>query len=184
VFFGSSFMDKLTALSTSIALLAGVMAFFAVGPASGLFLIWVSTIAWAAFFLLGADKAALTNMLVCGTFGAAMGWIGALIIANIAPDTALGVPMMAALAVIETVWVMCMAAHFPKFAAIPASVLGYSCMFGYLLQTPDTLAHDALLGVSLSNPLVLVSISIALGAYFGVWSGQFAAKLETINFKK
>ncbi|MCQ8103030.1 DUF1097 domain-containing protein [Methylomonas sp. SURF-2] len=177
-------MDKLTALSTSIALLAGVMAFFAVGPASGLFLIWVSTIAWAAFFLLGADKAALTNILVCGSFGALMGWIGALIIANIAPDTALGVPLMAALAVIETVWVMCMAAHFPRFAAIPASVLGYSCVFGYLLQTPDTLAHDVLLGISPGNPLVLVCISIALGAYFGVWSAQFAAKLETVKIKK
>lgn len=174
-------MDKLTALSTSIALLAGLMAFLAVGPASGLFLIWAATIAWAAFFLLGADKPALVNMLTCGVFGAFMAWIGALIIANIAPDATLGVPMMAALAVIETVWIMCMAAHLPRFAAIPASVLGYSCMFAYLLQTPGTLTQDTLLGLSLSNPLILVSISIALGTYFGEWSGKFAAKLETVK---
>ncbi len=177
-------MDKLTALSTSIALLAGLMAFLAVGPASGLFLIWAATIAWAAFFLLGADKAALVNMITCGIFGAVMAWGGALIIANIDPDTALGVPMMAALAVVETVWIMCMAAHLPRLATIPASVLGYSCVFGYLLQTPNTLSQDVLLGVSLSNPLVLVAISLALGTYFGQWSTQFAAKLETIKCPK
>ncbi len=177
-------MDKLTALSTSIALLAGLMAFFAVGPASGLFLIWAATIAWAAFFFLGADKAALINMITCGIFGAAMAWVGALIIANIAPDAALGVPMLAALAVVETVWIMCMAAHLPRLATIPASVLGYSCLFAYLLQTPNTLAQDVLLSISLSNPLVLVAISIALGTYFGQWSAQFAAKLETLKLSK
>jgi hypothetical protein len=92
--------------------------------------------------------------------------------------------MMAALAVVETVWIMCMAAHLPRLATIPASVLGYSCVFGYLLQTPNTLSQDVLLGVSLSNPLVLVAISLALGTYFGQWSAQFAAKLETIKCPK
>lgn len=173
-------MNKLTALSVSIALLAGVLTFLAVGPASGLFLIWASTIAWAAFFFLGADKAALINMIVCGIFGAFMAMTGAYEIVNISADATLGFPLMAAISVAASVLVLCLAAKFPQLACIPASVLGYSCVFAYLLQTPDKLTLDTLLGVSLSNPFVLVSISIVIGAYFGQWSAQLAAKLETV----
>lgn len=49
-------MDKLTALSLSIAVLAGVATFLAEGPANGVFFIWAATIAWAAYFFLGAPK--------------------------------------------------------------------------------------------------------------------------------
>jgi hypothetical protein len=171
-------MNKLTALSVSIAALSGVLTFLAVGPASGLFLIWASTIAWAAFFFLGADKPALVNMIVCGIFGAVMAWIGAFEIANIPADAMLGTPIMAAIAVAATVLVTCLAANIPQLAVIPASVLGYSCMFAYLLQTPEKLTHDVLTGVSLGNPLILVSVSLVIGAFFGQWSAQLAAKLE------
>lgn len=184
IFYGHTIMSKLTALSTSIALLAGVMTFLAVGPASGLFLIWASTIAWAAFFYMGADKAALLNMITCGIFGAFMAFIGAYQITHIAADATLGFPIMAAIAVAATVWIMCLAANIPRLATIPASVLGYSCMFAYLLQTPDKLTQDALLSASLDNPFILVSISIVLGTYFGQWSAQFAAKLETCKIGK
>ncbi|MGZ8151848.1 MAG: DUF1097 domain-containing protein [Methylococcaceae bacterium] len=177
-------MNKLTALSASIAGLAGVMTFLAVGPASGLFLIWASTIAWAAFFFLGADKPALINIIVCGIFGAFMALIGAFEITNIGPDATLGFPVMAAIAVAASVFVMCIAANIPQLACIPASVLGYSCMFAYLLQTPDTLTQDVLLSPALSNPFLLVSVSIVIGAYFGQWSAQLAAKLETCKICK
>ena len=43
-------MDKLTALSLSIAGLAGVATFLAVGPASGLFFIWY------IFLMAGSDS--------------------------------------------------------------------------------------------------------------------------------
>lgn len=169
-------MDKLTALSLSIAVLAGVATFLAVGPASGVFFIWAATIAWAAYFLLGATKEAFTNTIVCGIFGVVMAWITAILLTGIAPDTALGFPAMAAITVTFAVAVMCLAANIPQLATIPASVLGYSSTFAYLLQTPDKLTSDVLLGVSLSNPLVVISISIVVGTYFGQLSGQLAAK--------
>lgn len=173
-------MDKLTALSVSIATLAGALTFLAVGPASGLFLIWATTIAWAAYFLLGANQAALTNVIICGIFGAFMAVVGAYQITAIAADATLGFPLMAAFAVTASVLVMCLAAAVPKLACIPASVLGYSAVFAYLLQTPDKLTQDVLFSVALNNPFVLVSISIVLGAYVGQLSAQFAAKLESL----
>ncbi len=172
-------MNSLTALSISIGVLAGVATFFAVGPLSGVFFIWAATIAWAAYFALGGNKEALKNMIVCGIFGVFMAWLTALEITNIPADPALGFPLMAAVAVTIAVIVMCLAANIPLLATIPASVLGYSATFAYLLQTPDKLNQDVLLGVSLDNPLAVISISIVLGAYLGEWSALLAGKLTT-----
>ncbi len=169
-------MDKLTALSLSIGALAGVATFLAVGPASGVFFIWAATIAWAAYFFLGATKEALVNTIVCGIFGVVMAWITAVLLTEISPDATLGFPFMAAITVAVAVVVMCLAANIPQLATIPASVLGYSSTFAYLLQTADKLNQDVLLGVSLDNPLVVISISIVVGTYFGQFSAQLAAK--------
>ena len=169
-------MDKLTALSLSIGALAGVATFLAVGPASGIFFIWAATIAWAAYFFLGATKEALVNTIVCGIFGVVMAWITAILLTEISPETTLGFPVMAAITVAVAVVVMCLAANIPQLATIPASVLGYSSTFAYLLQTPDKLTQDVLLSVSLNNPLLVISISIVVGTYFGQFSAQLAAK--------
>jgi uncharacterized protein DUF1097 len=170
-------MEKLTALSISIASLAGVATFLAVGPASGLFFIWAATIPWAAYFFLGANKEALKNTIVCSIFGVVMAWITALILIDIPTTTMLGVPLMTAITVAVAVLVMCLAADIPQLSTIPASVLGYSATFAYLLQTPDKLNKDVLLGFSLDNPLLILSISIVFGTYLGQWSAQLSEKL-------
>jgi hypothetical protein len=169
-------MDKLTALSLSIGILAGVATFLAVGPASGIFFIWAATIPWAAYFFLGANKEALVNTIVCGIFGVVMAWITAILLTEISPEVAPGFSVMAAITVAVAVTVMCLAANIPQLATIPASVLGYSLVFAYLLQTPDMLTQDVLLSVSLSNPLLVISISIVVGTYLGQFSAQLAAK--------
>ncbi|MDO9270512.1 MAG: DUF1097 domain-containing protein [Methylobacter sp.] len=170
-------MNNLTALSISIAGLAGFATFLAVGPLSGIFFIWAATIAWAAFFFLGATQEALKNTIVCGIFGVFMAWLAALQITNIPSTAILGFPLWAAVTVTCSVVVMCLAANIPALATIPASVLGYSSTFAYLLQTPGKLTKDILLSVSLDNPLIVISISIVVGTYFGLWSAQLSAKL-------
>ena len=170
-------MDKLTALSLSIGGLAGVATFLAVGPASGLFFIWAANIAWAAYFFLGATKEALINTIVCGIFGVFLAWFTAILLTNVSPDVVLGFPLVAGITVAVSVVVLCLAANIPQLATIPASVLGYSSTFAYLLQTPDKLNQDVLLSISLSNPLIVISISIVIGTYFGQWSAQLSEKL-------
>ncbi len=176
-------MNNLTALSLSIGSLAGVATFLCVGPTAGLFLIWAATIAWAAYFALGANEAALKNVIICGAFGVAMAWITAVLIASVANSA--GFSLLASLAVAVSVVVLCLAAHFPQLSAIPASVLGYSSTFAYLLQTPGKLSHDVLLSISWGNPLLIVTVSIAIGAYFGVASVLFSnIILEKCTCKK
>jgi len=171
-------MNNLTALSLSIAGLAGLATFLAVGPLSGLFLIWAATIAWAAYFFLGANQEALKNTIVCGIFGVFLAWLAAIELTNIPSTAILGFPVWAAVTVTCSVLVLCLAANIPALATIPASVLGYSSTFAYLLQTPDKLTQDVLLSASLNNPLILISISIVVGTYFGQFSAQLCAKLQ------
>ena len=106
-------LDQLTALSLSIGVLAGVATFLAVGPLSGFFFIWAATIAWAAYFFLGATKEALINTIVCGIFGVFMAWFTAILLTNIPADAALGFPLMAAITVAVAVIVTCLAANIP-----------------------------------------------------------------------
>ena len=169
-------MDKLTALSLSIGSLAGIATFLALGPASGVFFIWAATIAWAAYFLLGANKEALQNTIVCGVFGIFMAWLTAVLITEIVPEAAPGFNIMASITVAVVVVVLCLAARIPQLSVIPLSVLGYSSTFAYLLQTPDMLTQDVLLGASLLNPLAVISISFVVGAYLGQCSAQLAEK--------
>ncbi|MDD4914991.1 MAG: DUF1097 domain-containing protein [Methylococcales bacterium] len=169
-------MDKLTALSLSIGILAGIATFLAVGPAAGVFFIWAATIAWAAYFLLGANKEALVNTIVCGIFGVFMAWITAILLTEINPEVVPGFNIMAAITVAVSVVVLCLAARLPQLSVIPVSVLGYSSTFAYLLQTPDKLSQDVLLSLSLGNPLLVISISFVVGTFFGQWSGQLAGK--------
>jgi hypothetical protein len=171
-------VDKLTALSLSIGGLAGVATFLAVGPASGFFFIWAATIPWAVFFLLGANKEAICKNIICSIFGVLMAWGTALMLTEISPNTMLGFPFMAAFTVAVSVVVLCLAANIPQLATIPCSVIGYSLTFAYLLQTPDKLNKEVLLGFSISNPLLVISISIVLGTCLGLWSTQVAAKIE------
>jgi Protein of unknown function (DUF1097) len=177
-------VDKLTALSLSIGGLAGVATFLAVGPASGLFFIWAATVPWAVFFLLGADKEAICKNITCSIFGVVMAWATALMLTEISPTTMLGFPLMAAFTVAVSVVVLCLAANIPQLATIPCSVVGYSLVFAYLLQTPDKLNKDVLLGLSISNPLLVISISIVFGTYLGVYSAQFSEKLQAMCAKK
>lgn len=173
-------MKSLTALSFSIGILAGLATFLAVGPLSGVFLIWAATISWAAYFALGGDDTAAKNTAVCGVFGVVMAWYAAVQLTNIPSTAMLGFPFMAALVVTVTVVVLCLAANFSIFSAIPVSVLGYSATFAYLLQTPDMLSKEVLLNASWNNPLLVISFSILVGVGLGIASGKLAAKWTTI----
>ncbi|MCK5925769.1 MAG: DUF1097 domain-containing protein, partial [Methylococcales bacterium] len=174
-------MKSLTALSLSIGVLAGVATFLAVGPLAGVFFIWAATISWAAYFALGATDEAAKNIGICSIFGVFMAWYAAVLIINIAPDAALGFAFMAGVVVTISVIVSCLAANIPALACIPATVLGYSATFAYLLQTPGIMTEEVLLNVEWNNPLLVISFSLAAGIGLGIASGKLAAKWTTVE---
>ena len=89
----------------------------------------------------------------------------------------LGLPLWAGIVVGLTVFAMCAAAHIKALATIPASVYGYAATFAYLLQTPGALAKDMLLSATMQNALIVVAVSMIIGAIFGLLSGKMAGAL-------
>jgi Protein of unknown function (DUF1097) len=174
-------MSNLTALSFSIGILAGVATFLALGPLEGYFFIWAATIAWAAYFALGGNQKALKDTVICGIFGIFMAWVTAIEITLIPSTFILGLPVMSAIIVTLAVVVMCLASILPKLSAIPASVLGYSSTFAFLLQTPDKLNQEMLLSATFHNPLIVISLSFIIGAMFGVSSARLGILIESLN---
>lgn len=170
-------MKNLNALAVSISVLGALATFLALGPLSGVYLIWAAFVAWGAFYALGADTAALQKLVICGTFGALVAWVVAVVILAVPLAGALGLPLWAALAVGVGVVVVVLAANVPALATIPATVFGFAATFAYLLQTPDVLNLGVLMSATLKNPLILISLSMAVGGVFGLTSARWGAAM-------
>ena len=162
-----SFMNPLTATSFSIAIFGAIATWMALSPLSGFVLIWAIFIAWAAFAALGADNSAFKSTVVCGLFGVVIGWIGAYSFVVLPFADTLGVPLWAAIVVAVTAFAVVFASNFALFGAVPASVLSYAATFAYLLQTEGKMSVATLTSTSFENPLLIISLSVILGAVFG-----------------
>lgn len=170
-------MKSLNALAISISVLGALATFLALGPLSGVYLIWAAFVAWGAFYALGADIAALRKLIVCGVFGALVAWLVAVVILTVPMAGSLGLPLWAALVVGAGVVVVVLAANVPALATIPATVFGFASSFAYLLQTPDMLKPEVLLSFSMKNSLVVISVSLVAGAVFGLLSARWGAAM-------
>jgi hypothetical protein len=176
---GEYYMSSLIALCVSIGVLGGVATYLALGPLEGFILIWGIFIGWATFFALGGDNAALKKGITCNVFGAVCAWLMAIILAN----TALGGlgAIGAGIAVGATVLGMCLAAHLPALDSIPAIVYGYAATAAYLLEnaTDGAMEMGPLASADFTNALILVSVSLVVGALFGLGSGKLGGVLTS-----
>lgn len=167
-------MSQLVSLSVSIGVLGGIATFLFLN--AGL-LIWAAFVAWACFFHSGGDTNGLRNTIVGNVFGAFCAWVAAVILLSVPLGDTLGLPLWAAIVVGVTVLGMCLAAHIKALSVIPASVYGYASTFAFLLQTAGMLNKDKLMSASLQNGLVVVALSMVIGALFGFASGKVGALL-------
>lgn len=171
-------MSQLTALSVSIAVLGGVWAFLALGPLSGLVLVWAGFIAWGCYFHTGGDTAALKKTIAGNIYGALVALIALNIIVNVSMP-ALGT-LWPALVVGVTVFFLVIVAGCELLSAVPANVYGYAATVAYSLQTPSPEnmgPMHSLMSVSMANPFVMLSVSMVIGAIFGMISGKVAGAL-------
>ena len=162
-------MSSLIALCVSIGVLGGVATYLALGPLAGFVLIWGIFIGWATFFAIGGDTAALKKGISCNVFGVVCAWLMAIILLN-TPLGGLGA-IGAGIAVGVTVLGMCLAAHLPA--------LDYAATAAYLLQTDGALDMGPLASGNFSNALILISVSLVVGALFGLASGKLGGVLTS-----
>src|ERR1700691_6388512 len=172
-------MKQLVALSVSIAVLAIIWAYLALAPLSGYVLVWAGFIAWGCYFHSGADGKALSKTIAGTCYGAIIGWIALLIIVNV------GMPGLGALwpaiVVGVTVFFLVIVASIDMLSVVPANVYGYAAIVAYSLHQPSVAPSTGplqnLTAVSFANPLILLIVSMAIGALFGYASGQLADAL-------
>jgi hypothetical protein len=165
-------MSKLTALALSIAVLGGVWAFLALGPLAGSALVWAGFIAWGCYFHTGGDGAALQKTIVGMIYGAVVAGVAlALVVAN-----PLGLPdaIAAPVYVAVTVFFLVIVAGINLLSVVPANVYGYAATAGYALSTSTA---NLTTTPDLTNPVLLVALSVVIGALFGAASGKLAAIL-------
>ncbi|MDW3095502.1 MAG: DUF1097 domain-containing protein [Gammaproteobacteria bacterium] len=170
-------MTSHTALSVSIGVLGGIAAALCLGPLSGIVLIWAVFITWACFFATGGDSSALINTIVCSLLGAVLAWIALIIILGIPLAGVLTLPIWAGIVIGLTVFIMCMLAQISIFSTLPASVLGYASVAAYALQTPNALSMSWLTSIDFDNALIVIGVSLIVGAVLGMISGKVAAAI-------
>lgn len=168
-------MTTLIALFVSVGILAGVATWFFL--AVGGILIWAAFVAWACFFHSGGDTAAFKSTVISNVFGVVVAWVAAIIILAVPLGDSLGLPLWAAIVVAVTVGIYILAAHIPALSSIPGTTYGYACTFAFLTQTPEALSLASLTSIGLGNALIVVPISMVIGAGFGLASAKFAGAL-------
>jgi len=168
-------MSSLVALALSVAVLGGVAAWLFLSVGS--ILIWAAFVAWACFFHSGGDVPALKSTIISNIFGVVAAWVAALVILSVPMAATLTLPVWAGIVVAITIFIYILMSKIEVFASIPGSTYGYACTFGFLLQTPEKLSMEALTSVSMSNALIVVPISMVIGALFAFVSGKGAAAL-------
>ncbi len=165
-------MSKLTALALSIAVLGGVWTFLALGPLAGSVLVWAGFIAWGSYFHTGGDNAALQKTIVGMIYGAVVAGVAlALVVAN---PVGLGAAIAAPVYVGVTVFFLVIVAGINLLSVVPANVYGYAATAGYALSTNTA---NLTTTPDLTNPVLLVALSVVLGALFGAASGKLAGML-------
>lgn len=175
-------MPQLVALSLSIAVLGAIWAFLALGPLAGFVLVWAGFIAWGCFFHTGGDQKALIKTICGNIFGIVVAWIALLLIVKIG-----GGLVVNAIIVGITVFFLVIVAKIDQLSAVPANVYGYAATVAYALHqpsaagvTPDVMGTGPLFSLTapnFANPLVLLIVSMVLGAIFGLISGKVAGAL-------
>lgn len=166
-------MPQVTALSLSIGVLGFVWAWLSLTPpVGGWLLVWAGFIAWGCFFHSGGDTSALTKTIAGNIYGVIVGWIALLIIANV--SVPLPGALWPAIVVGVTVFFLVIVASIDALSVVPANVYGYGSIVAYTLSAKAT---GALTAVDQTNPLVLLVISMVIGAIFGFISAKVAGVL-------
>ena len=168
-------MNAIVATAVSVGVLGGIATWLFLSVGS--ILIWAAFAAWACYFHSGGDQAALKSTIICNILGVVAAWVAALVILAIPLAEVLTLPVWAGIVVIITVAIYILLAQVEVFASVPGTTYGYACTFAYLLQTPDKLNLDTLTSATMSNALIVVIISMVIGAIFAFVSGKWAAAM-------
>ena len=168
-------MSSNTALAISVGVLGAIATWLFLGPLGGALAIWAAFIAWGCFFHCGGKESGLQSAILNNAAGAVIAGITLVVATKTGLADQLGLPIWAAICVGVGVAAMVLLANIPMFAAIPAQVYGFASVVAYTLMTTDGAAN--LTAGSMANPVVVIILSMIVGAVFGYVSEKLAGML-------
>lgn len=165
-------------LALSIGGLGALATWLALSPLAGMVTIWAIFIGWAQYFHNGADGTALKNTIVCSIYGSILAGVAFALITQVGLGGA-ALAVNAAVWVGVTVFVLVFGASIPAFSVIPSSVYGYAATAAYAIHAGEDLsAAGNTLAMDFTNPVIVVSLSIVVGAVFGLVSAKVAGMIS------
>jgi hypothetical protein len=166
-------MSSNTALAISVGVLGAIATWLFLGPLGGALAIWAAFIAWGCFFHCGGKEQGLQTAILNNAAGAVIAGI-TLIVAGAAVGGSLPAAVWPALCVGVGVAAMVLLANVPVFSNIPAQVYGFASVAAYTLMGN---AAGNLTAMSMENPVVVIILSMIIGAVFGYVSEKVAGML-------
>lgn len=166
-------MSLNTALAISLGVLGAVATWLFLGPLGGALAIWAAFIAWGCFFHNGGKESGLQSTILGTAAGAIIAGI-TLKVAGASMGASLPAAVWPAICVGIGVASMVLLANVPIFASIPAQVYGFASTVALsLLPASPGNATD----ISMSNPVIVIILSMMIGAAFGYVSEKLAGML-------
>lgn len=167
-------MSSNTALAVSLGILGAIATWLFLGPLGGALAIWAAFIAWGTFFHCGGKESGLSSAILGNIAGAVIAGITLWVATQTGIGAKLGLPIWAGICVGIGVAAMVLLANIPSFAAIPAQVYGFASVVALTL-----LGNGAgkLTAISMENPVVVIVLSMIVGAIFGFVSEKVAGML-------
>ncbi len=166
-------MSLNTALAISLGVLGAVATWLFLGPLGGALAIWAAFIAWGCFFHNGGKESGLQSTILGTAAGAIIAGI-TLKVAGAGIGASLPAAVWPAICVGIGVAAMVLLANIPLFASIPAQVYGFASTVALTLLGN---ASGNLTAVSIQNPVLVIILSMIIGAVFGYASEKVAGML-------
>lgn len=166
-------MSSNTALAISVGVLGAIATWLFLGPLGGALAIWAAFIAWGCYFHCGGKEQGLQSAILNNAAGAVIGGL-TLLAAGAAIGGSLPAAVWPAICVGIGVAAMVLLANVPVFAVIPAQVYGFASVVAYTLMKD---AGGSLTAASMENPVVVIILSMIIGAVFGYVSEKVAGML-------
>jgi hypothetical protein len=167
-------MSANSALAISVGVLGGIATWLFLGPLGGMLAIWAAFIAWGCFFHCGGSESGLQSAILGNIAGAIIAGITLWVATQTGLGDKIGLPLWAGICVGVGVAAMVLLANVEIFAAIPAQVYGFASVVALTL-----LGNGAgnLSAPAMANPVVVIILSMIVGAIFGWVSEKVAGML-------
>ena len=167
-------MSANSALAISVGVLGGIATWLFLGPLGGALAIWAAFIAWGCFFHCGGSESGLQSAILGNIVGAIVAGITLYAALQTGVGDTLGVPIWAGVCVGIGVAAMVLLANIPLFAAIPVQVYGFASVVALTLMGDGA---GNLMAGSLANPVIVIILSMIVGAILGYVSEKVAGML-------